>query len=591
MLQIGSGKLFARDAIRRNELRGVIHSNLRLTGEIPVETMAGRLLPTNAIANTQTLVYEFTELIEDSPAYEGTISYGIDPYLRDFAAIVSFALSVTCTPDPGLTSRLTSGVPGPLLHVRPSELVGRVYDSQVWCGEEDSSQLVEIADGLMGLRRKSFLAAMRAIRTYVTGLHRIADDCEVAYTLLVASVESLTQGFDGHRAQWKDYDESKRNQIDIALSGADEETINKLRQAILGIEHVSLKRRFRSFTLCHLGPSYFREEATELEQPVGRAELQEALTQAYDLRSRYLHSLEELPSLLKLPFGHRETIKIDGTTFLTMQGIARLARHVITEFVKRQPKMVKEEYDYSKERFGIIYAPVAPKYWIWKPESVTNKAGKAILEGFLSQITDHFWTDPAEGVTDLREMLTKVETKLPGMNSDQRRPFLALYFAFNQSAPPHMQMKNIEVIKESYGSEIEKPSVEAVLMHLVGGSVPKWSLPEHQTVHDEYFRGAGKKNSLDVSPVLKAGLSLELAERYRAKLKWHVHLLSLLLRTVPVTHPCVNWSRTSMLRNQSDGLMYFRQLLSRLKSMMKMPDNFSSLALTNRPASASPPCR
>jgi hypothetical protein len=73
---------------------------------------------------------------------------------------------------------------------------------------------------LIGLPRQTYLGVMRAIRTYINGMHRIADDLELAYTLLVASVESLAQDFDGHESDWASYDQRKRQAIDEAFVGS-----------------------------------------------------------------------------------------------------------------------------------------------------------------------------------------------------------------------------------------------------------------------------------------------------------------------------------------------------------------------------------
>ena len=109
MLQIASGKLFTGKPAQSNELRGVVYTNLQLYGRETIETAAGRLLPTSNLSDSKTVVYELTELIEDPPVPGGVASHGVDPYLSDFAAIVSFALNVTCTADSELTRRLTGG--------------------------------------------------------------------------------------------------------------------------------------------------------------------------------------------------------------------------------------------------------------------------------------------------------------------------------------------------------------------------------------------------------------------------------------------------------------------------------------------------
>ena len=513
MLQIASGKLFQSKPERRNELRGVLYTNLFLPGK-PIETDAGRLLPVSSL-HDKTLVYEFTELIESPPGVGVVASHGVEPYLNDFAAIVSFALDVTCTSEPELTSRLITGRRGPTVNVPPRKYIRRVFDDQVWCHDEDSGRLIAIVRELIGLRRKSYLAAMRAIRTYVTGLHRVADDLELAYTLLVASVESLAQGFDGHRGKWEDYDEKKRRAIDKALAKANDETAKAVRNAVLKIEHVSLARRFRDFTLAHLKPSYFREEAAGLDKPVGRTELPDALHEAYRLRSKYVHNLDELPKVLTLGVDYRETVRMDQVTLLTIQGLARLARHVITEFIARQPKVKTEEYDYSNERSGIVRLSLAPQYWIGKTEGLEPSSGRKWLEGFLNQVAVYLSQGSDSVVTDLRKVLAEVENMLPQINVRQRLPFLVLYYVFNGVISPDNQLRNFPKIQKHYGPEIKRPTVEAMLMHLVLGTVSDWTLAKHQEVHDTYFRNRDKKSGLKVARTLEVGLSLELAERYR----------------------------------------------------------------------------
>ena len=221
MLQIASGRLFRRPPGQRNELRGVLYTNLRMF-DGSVETAAGRLRSTSTLHDSKTLIYEFMELIDGEPGPGVISSHGIDPYLSDFGAIVSFALNVTCTPDHDLTVRLLNGHPGPSVQFPPNQLIGRVFDEMVWCQHEDEVRLFELAGQLVSLERSNFLAAMRAIRSYVTGLHRLADDYELAYTLLVVSIESLL-GKDNPPPEWADFDEKKRLAIDKALIGADED--------------------------------------------------------------------------------------------------------------------------------------------------------------------------------------------------------------------------------------------------------------------------------------------------------------------------------------------------------------------------------
>lgn len=270
MLQICSGKMFQREIEYRNNLRGVIYTNLNLGRDEKIETKAGSLLDTFTPTRSNAIVYELEELIE-STGNGGDVgvlvSHSIRPYILDFSAILSFAVNCTASPSYTLTDRLLGEEYGISTHTFPKKVVKRTFDTDVYLKEEDKEHLVKFTNHLIGLERHKYLGIMRAIRTYVTGMQRIADDFELAYTLLVASLESLAQDFDGYKSCWDDYDQRKRKQVDGALSGSDEETAEKVRQAILDIEHVSLGRRFRDFTQLHISPSFYRKKRTELLIP------------------------------------------------------------------------------------------------------------------------------------------------------------------------------------------------------------------------------------------------------------------------------------------------------------------------------------
>ena len=317
-MQIASGKLFTDAPQQRNDLRGVLHTNLQLLTTDPIETAAGTILPTSSFSDRRgQLVYEFTELIEDPPALGVVASHGIAPYIADFAAVFSIALNVICAVTPEGASRLIGEEPSTHVGYKASSFVPRVFDRQVVCDHDEFRALIPFVHDLISLRRRSFLAAMRAIRTYVSALHRIVDDLALAYTLFVAAIESLAQQFDNFQPVWEDYDVSKRLKIDAALGNAPEDTVSRVRAALLETEKVSLGRRFREFALSHVGPGYFRAQAAGVEAPASLSDLPDALRQAYGLRSRYLHTLTELPRPLTVAAIPGEVVRIDASTLFT----------------------------------------------------------------------------------------------------------------------------------------------------------------------------------------------------------------------------------------------------------------------------------
>lgn len=200
-LQMASGKLFRSDPARTNELRGVLYTNLDLVA--PVQTAAGRLVPTNNLRE-RALVYELQEYMEHPPEAGVLASRGIDPYLSDFAAVTAFGLNVVCTPDPDLKRRLLIGPPSATTGAMPKKFASATFSERVHCKPPEAKRFADFVRQLMGLRRSVFLDAMRAIRMYVTGMYRLGDDLNAAYTLLLSSLEPLLTHFDAGEPTWKD---------------------------------------------------------------------------------------------------------------------------------------------------------------------------------------------------------------------------------------------------------------------------------------------------------------------------------------------------------------------------------------------------
>ncbi|WP_220746693.1 hypothetical protein, partial [Shewanella colwelliana] len=439
----------------------------------------------------------------------------IEPYISDFSAILSFALNCIATPDHDLTSRLKSNQRGLSIPVPPNKIVSRFFESEIILKPNEESYLVVFIDHLIGLKREHYLGVMRAIRTYVTGMHRVADDLELAYTLIVASIESLAQDFDGHDSSWDDLDQRKRKLLDEALKEAETSTASKVREAILEIEHTSLSKRFRTFATQNVSESFFREEAEGINNPIARSDLSQGLKQAYIARSKYIHNLKELPKLLTLGDLSSETVRIDNQTWFSLQGLCRLARHAITEFVFKQPTVESEVYDYRLERSGIVMAPMAPQYWVGNADNINRDSGAKRLEGFLQQLSLHLLSPKGSTITDLQPVLCKVESLLQQMKKCERLPFVTLYFLFNGLLSEEKRMKAVGDIEKKFIGELKNPSPESLVYHLLFNQVPDWELQVHRESIMTYFKTRDNRGKIRIPRVFEAGILLSLAERYR----------------------------------------------------------------------------
>ncbi|MER8492215.1 hypothetical protein NKI94_08140 [Mesorhizobium australicum] len=516
MLQIVSGKFYTDEARRRNIMRGTLYSNMRLPWRCDrIETAAGALQPSTAFRGLRTLSYEIVEEYEGTEDTAVLLSIGVDPFLKDFASIASFALNVVCTPDPDLLRRLVGDQPlSPSTIASPRTYVGRVFDGEVHVTDEELDKLKDFVRDLIALKRTHYLSAIGAIRTYVTGLHRIGDDIDVAYTLLVASIESLAQKYKGASARWEDYDSPKRSTMDKALKGAPEEIGNRVRDALLEIEHVGLARRFRSFALENLAPTFFREEAQGQEYPAGKADLVGALARAYSIRSKYVHNLAPVPKLVSHVWHRGDLVNVGGKPVLTLHGLARLARHLIWVFVRSGQKVEKERYPYQDDFPNIVHVEFAPQYWVWKHEGFRPAAARQKLGGFLSLVSALQKKAPDAQLIDMRDLLRKYEALIPQAKA-HRLPMVALYFLFNSFVKPADRLPDAQKFMDRYHSVLVSPSLEGIGVRFALKRDVEWPTEEVASLYSRYYKQKYEKPGLKLPELYETAFALTLAEAYR----------------------------------------------------------------------------
>lgn len=464
------------------------------------------------------MLYELTERFEESS--EGRtflISHTLNAYAPDFSVITSFGFNGLCATDSDTIVRLTEG--GPRIGVRNPvrKLVPRIFEREIYCQPKETQQFIDFVEQLMALEQRHYAAAMRAMKTYMSAIVRLADDCELAYTLLVASLESLAQQFDGHRAAWDDYDSSKRARIDKALKNAAGDVAHNVRTAILENEHVALARRFKEFTLAHVDADYFRPDLQIVKRPIGRSQLEAALKHAYSLRSKHVHTLQELPRKLKRQMFPSDYETIDGVPLLTFEGLTRLVRDVIVNFVRRGPKVESETLSPTFMRYGMDYARMSAKYWIGNSEGLQPTHGRHRLEGFLEQYAGVLSQDQDQGITDLSELLREVEKLLQKkMNKELRRPFIALYILFVSLRRETMYSSDTAKFVKTYGKYLEAPSIEGWLVYMLLDQAPSWKLTQYAELFYEYMRTRNTANGQKMPDVLVISMGLQLVELHRS---------------------------------------------------------------------------
>ncbi|SDI13108.1 hypothetical protein SAMN05216466_12774 [Paraburkholderia phenazinium] len=515
MLQVSTGKFFNTEDMRETIHRGVLYSNFQIRPDGCIATQAGTLSAAARWRDVQTLV---CEVIERQPnVWMGGMitSVGPDTFINDFAAVASFALERLFTPDHDLAVRLLTSERPPLGIPRlPRNYVSKTFDMDAPYDREAEARVANLFTDLLSLERKSFSAAMSAIRRYVTALHRLSDDLDLAYTLFVAAIESLVQKFHGTAPVWGDLDQRKRKPIDKALEDAESDVANAVRAAILSGEHVALGRRFREFSLDHVNNQFFRNGAAKSMLPPGKSDLTIALKNAYDIRSGYIHTLKAIPRLLASPHSLAEVMHVDGSPHLTFEGLARVARSVIHEFVRRAPRSKREEFDYQKDFPNLLTMPLAPSMWIHNAANLTADSAYVYLNGFLHEVEQQ-QLNPSAPVTDIRKVTEKIDNLLPALaKPEQRLPLVTLHYWFSHWLPADERKKAISRLGTFLG-DLEGESAEAFFLYVYEGRLPPWPAKTCEDLLDKYFKFRYRDKRLNVGSLLGAAGLLAIAEKFR----------------------------------------------------------------------------
>lgn len=521
MLQINTGKFHRRPLEHENKLTGVLYSNARLftgiSGEDVVATAAGTLTWAGRSGDIENIVFSMLERIEQTPQGPGKgalISHCIEPYLPHIAVVASFSTETTIWIEQAAVQRLMQGTRMPSGYGAPKEFVRQVFDINARILPPAKDELTSFIEGLIGLERKTYTRAMRAITLLTTGLHRLAEDISLSYALMVAAIETLTTDYLAPAPQWEHLDSRKRKLYGPVLKDLDDPTAETLKQTILKAEHAGAGHRFREFVASHLEDEFFRREKIGHSQQVNRYELIPALREAYNLRSKYVHEAKRLPDPIAHPHHHHEVTYIERVPALTHQGLYTLARQSILNFIAAAPKVETETYDYTYDRPGIVTMQMAPQYWVDRPLKDIRGAGRRI-EGLLSQIEGIERQCDKAGMSDIRPITAEALKLLDGAKPEERQTFLIWLTLFYHHIPAEEQYNGWPELYVKHEAEIWKPNRLSIILTASFGFPSEWTINEHHAALESYFKKRVKPNGLQVPRLFEAAFCICLAERYR----------------------------------------------------------------------------
>lgn len=497
--------------------REVLYTNRWVLPAELVTLPVGELLPSTSSSPVLPVTLTVTEYLE-AEYPDGTpsmlIATGGHDLIDDLADVLSFKLDAVFHRDHDLVTRL---VPTTTNASRPSPAAKhfrRTFEPSRVVEEAELAELRSFFEHLLGLERSYFERAMRAVRRIVRATRRAAEDPTLAYVDLVAALESLSDDTEAASAPWEKLNGRVRQLVDHALEGAEPSQAEGVRKAVIEAERVGARSRFVGFVLSHISPAYYREEATDAVQPLAGAELERALKLAYDVRSRSVHSLEDLPPEAWELGDRGDTASPPGMgTMLSLEGFARLARHVVGNYVDRAPAGVDADFDWRASLPGQLRMRLAPQYWIWQTQGFGHASVPRYFAGFIEHMAEKA-SGNDEPIADMRAVLEKIEQMLPGTADGQVKTMMvAIYSLWHRLTADELHRPDPQLLLAENQASLERPSIHAFAVALLVGELAPWTTEELLALARERREERSRRAHLELPAKFDSALQVLAAER------------------------------------------------------------------------------
>lgn len=517
MLQISSGIYFASDDLYETVHRRVFYTNGVRYRVADIALPIGLLRFTDGHGDVQPVIVEATDRLEKtlSDGSEAVhVATGGDELIADVADVVAFGLDIVMLPDIDLAQRVVAGAA--MGTRRREKRLRHVLEPARFISDDEIDEFRVFCNELLALQRGHFEAAMRAIRRVADAITLAGTDVTLSYTLFVAALESLAQDASAPQSTWQNYDFAKRKIIDAACIDLAADQTEKVRNAVLEIDMLGLRRKFQGFVLDHISPEFYRGGATDSAKPIRAVELPKALDFAYQVRSKTVHELRDLAPELSELTQQDDTIWHDHKTVLGLEGLHRLCQHVIRQYVKRAPTGIDPDFQrtYRSAIPGTVRVRLDPEAWLPSYSNFTAIDAPQIFSGLVDSF-HRVVTGQSEGVVDIRIPLQRIEALLPGESKDQSRlPMIAIYLLWHGMVATELERPEPGRYLDRDAHLLDLPSMYSYAIWLFGMEAT-WQDDELMMLADERETVLQQqhKSLLELPARLDATLRFDLARR------------------------------------------------------------------------------
>lgn len=472
MLQILSGKFFTEnDDVKRFEQKDIYYSNAILMEIIEnncIETDIGsvEIIKSNPMVDIASYYFKLNGF---SYSNDHATDYSIAS--NQFKILLSFWFKAIFDYEKtNLEKICRNHIKTPYDEVIPSKILPEYFNASKACF--DIEEFVEFVNKILKLSRNDYKAVLNSLTSFYQALTAIDYNLELAYSLFVFSIESLDQEYDGFEESWDYYNEDIKKALDEIIDKYDvpnDEYVN-LQNIILESEKQKLSSRFKNFSMNNINDKFFKEESEDLKNPLKKSDLEIALDNTYNIRSRYVHSLKNFNKYEKMFLGKNigEVIYTEDGPILTINALARLTHHILYNFINELNICEDiEEINVEEELQHRFTMPASPEYWITDPNYYERNSIMKYFYDFL-ELFNKF--RKKENLSALKDLIMRIEKELKqDMKEPIKRLNVSFYYLCNKLYDEDGLSENFNHMyeKRNFNSVLNTLSVETLITKLI----------------------------------------------------------------------------------------------------------------------------
>lgn len=249
MLQIITGKFYGNNDRHSTQCRGILYSNFAWGKTI--ETKIVKIEPVEVYGPVSSYVISYINELEQETEFKGfsLVKVGDHEIMQQFKLLASFGLQAYFDND---RSTVQSLCRKEKLHngddVIPSTFTRRFLNYGIMGTQNEIDDFISFIDKVLGLERNIYKKIISCISAFDTALKTVDQDLNLAYSIMIYSLETLSQSFDDYQAKWEDYDQNQRNKLDKILQDLTQEKSTEIKNVLITSAHLRLTKRFVEFT-------------------------------------------------------------------------------------------------------------------------------------------------------------------------------------------------------------------------------------------------------------------------------------------------------------------------------------------------------